>query len=556
MQELEIVLALLVSIVLLAALADRVRLAYPIAMIAGGMLFGWAPFIPLLQLDPELVLLVLLAPSLFAAAVSLDWPATRTQQRPILELAIRLVLTSTAGVAIVAVLVIDGMGWGPAIVLGAIVSPPDAVATISVVRRLNLPHNLVAILEGESLVNDATALTLYRVAVAAVVSGTFSLFGALGSFVLVAVGGTAIGVAIGWVTYLFLSRLVVNPAISVAVTLVTPVTSYLLAEEIGVSGVLAVVAAGLITARKTLQAVPSTTRVQAISVWQLVSFLTEGFAFVLIGLQVPFVFDGIEGRSAVQLTWYAVAIVGTTVLIRLVWVFVEIGRHLIDPDDDTPFWRSTAPPPSRVTLVRAMARRVFRREPLPADQLPRLQGASVIGWSGLRGIVTLAPALAIPFTTDAGEPFPHRDLIIFLAFCVIVATLVGQGGTLPWLIRRLAFAERPREERQFQVALASVLDSGLARLDEVARTGEVDPEIARHHRSILERRRSLVDQLPGDAPDAAERRQGIDHLAHEVEESERLTIRQLAAAGQISETLRRRLERALDLRQVGRERPD
>ena len=554
MHEVEVVLALLVSVVILAALADRIRIAYPIILIIGGMLLGVAPFIPLLTLDPDLVLLVLLAPSLFAAAVALDWRASQVQRRPILELAIRLVLTTTVGVAVVAMLVIGGMEWGPAFVLGAIVSPPDAVATIAVVGRLKLPRNLITILEGESLMNDATALVLYRVAVAAVVTGSFSLLNAVGQFFLVAAVGILIGLALGWLVYWFLSCVVRNPEISVAVSLLTPVAAYLIAEEAGFSGVLAVVAAGLVTAQKTLPAAPSQTRVQLLGVWQLVRFLTEGFAFVLIGLQLPFVLDGIEDQSIFQLVWYAVAIIATTVLIRVVWVFWEIGGHLIPPTGDAPLWGSTSLGDRWSNIRDGFRRLIGRRHRVRPAQRPTFRGATVIAWSGLRGLVTLATALALPYTTDDGQPFPHRDLIIYLAFCVIFATLVGQGGTLPLLIRWLRFPVNPADDRRFRAMLGQVLDAGILRFDELQSTVDPETDGAEQVRQQLERRRAALQRgndRPSDSVSAD--REAVSRLTYEIEEAERATIRQLAADGKISNSVRRQLEERLDLQQVGRE---
>ena len=555
MHELEVVLALLAAVVVLAALANRIRVAYPIVLIIGGMILGAAPFVPLLTLDPDLVLLVLLAPALFSAAVALDWRASRTQQRPILELAIRLVLTTTIGVAVVAMLVIGGMDWGPAFVLGAIVSPPDAVATISVVRGLKLPGNLITILEGESLVNDATALVLYRVAVAAVVTGSFSPLDAAGQFVLVASVGIAIGLAMGWTVYGFLRYVSQNAEISVAVSLLTPVAAYLIAEESGVSGVLAVVAAGLVTARKTLPSVTSQTRLQLLGVWGLVSFLTEGFAFVLIGLQLPFVLDGIEGQSVLQLIWYAVAIIATTVLIRVVWVFWEIGGHLIAPTGDAPLWGSTSTRDRWANLLSGFARLLGHQRAVRLEQRPTFRGATVIAWSGLRGLVTLATALALPYTTDDGQPFPQRDLIIYLAFCVILTTLVGQGGTLPSLIRRLRFPDDPVDDQRFRSVLTRVFDAGVLRLEELRTEGLAEPEVADRLMLRLERRREAV-QSPRDGRDglSADDGQSVSRLIREVEESERSALRDMAATGEISESLRRRLEQRIDLQQVGRER--
>lgn len=549
MHEFELIIALLAGVIGLAALADRISVPYPMALLVGGMVFGALPFTPNVIIDPDLVLMLLLAPAVYSSAATLDWRSFRQQTRPILSLAIRLVITTTIGIGVVAGLVVSGMDWGPAFVLGAVVSPPDAVATLSIVRRLGLPNQLITILEGESLVNDATAIVLYRLAVGAVATGSFSLVGAAGQFLWVASGGIAIGLGVGLAASWFATRVVTSSAIGVAISLLIPFLAYLLAESVGVSGVLAVVLTGLVTARETIRAISGERRIQSAELWGVVNFLTEGFAFVLIGLQLPAVLSGLGAYSTGQLVWYAIVIVAITAVLRVVWVFWEIGGDVIAPTADAVLPAAAEIGTGRASLLRGVLRLVFRRGDVPHHQRPSLRGVAVISWAGMRGIVTLTTALAIPFAMDDGSPFPERDLIIFLAFCVILFTILVQGATLPLLIRRLNFPPDDSDKESMHLALSAMYDAGNQRLDQLARQDWVTSGLQRRARTALEHARGRGEKFIETPTDD---RDDFAKLMTDIEEAQRRAARELEARGDISEQTRRQLERRLDLHQVSR----
>lgn len=556
MHELQIILALLFGIVAVTAIADRIGVAYPIALVIGGMIFGALPFTPNLSIDPDLVLLLLLAPALFSAAVSLDWMSFRAQFRPISSLAIRLVLTTTVGVAVVAVLVISGMGWGPAFVLGAIVSPPDAVATVAIIRRLGLPRQLITILEGESLINDATALTLYRTAVAAVVSGTFSIWKSLLQFVVVAVGGVAVGLVIGLIAYWLTLRVARNTSLVVALSILMPFISYLAAEEVGASGVLAVVTTGLVTARQTLAAVSSQSRFQLFEVWNLIGFMTEGFAFALIGLELPIVVKGLTEYTTWDLIGFTAAVIAATVLLRIVWMFWEIGGQIIAPTAANPTVAVPEIGQRGAAIPSGVYRYLFRRDEIADNQRPSLRGAVVISWAGLRGIVTLSTALAIPYTIDSGDAFPHRNLIIFLAFCVILFTLLVQGATLPLVIQRLNFPRRPFPSSKLRDTLQQMSRAGRRRLDELSDEDWVTDEIEQQMRAALESRQRRLDRWQSDGDQSREVMLAFNRLSREIDSAQRVAVRDLERSGEISDTMRRQVERQLDLQELSRSRTE
>ena len=549
MHEFEIIIALLAGVIGLAALADRTSVPYPMALLVGGMVFGALPFTPNVVIDPNLVLMLLLAPAVYSSAATLDWRSFRQQTRPILSLAIRLVITTTIGIAVVAGLVVSGMDWGPAFVLGAVVSPPDAVATLSIVRRVGLPNQLITILEGESLVNDATAIVLYRVAVGAVVTGSFSLLGSVGQFFWVASGGIAIGLGVGLASSWFVTRVVTNASIGVAMSLLIPFLAYLLAESVGVSGVLAVVVTGLVTARETMRVISGERRIQATELWDVVNFLTEGFAFVLIGLSLPSVLSGLGAYSTGQLVWYATMIVVATTVLRVLWVFWEIGGDVIAPTADDVLPAVTDIGTGHASLLRGILRLVVRGQDVPHHQRPSLRGVAVVSWSGLRGIVTLTTALAIPYTVNDGTPFPERNLIIFLAFCVILFTILVQGATLPLLIRRLNFPPDDSAKESMHLALSAMYDAGNQRLDQLARQDWVTAGLQRRARTALERARDKAERFI-DTP--TEDRDAFADLMTDIEEAQRRAARNLEARGDISDQTRRQIERRLDLHQVSR----
>ena len=419
LSEFEVVVGLLAVAVALAMAADWLRIPYPILLVAGGLLMSLQPWAPRYTLPPELVFLAFLPPLLYGAAFTTHWPHFRRQIRAISLLAVGLVLFTTTAVAWAAHEFV-GMGWGPAFVLGAIVSPPDAVAAMAVTRRLRVPTIVSTLLEGESLVNDATALVAYRLAVAAVVTGVFSLADASLKFVVVSVGGVAVGAAGAFLVaklHRWLDRQdLADSRTTIAITLLTPYAIYLPAEHLQVSGVLAVVSAGLIVGANKHRIFPDGLETEAKAVWETMEFILNALTFILVGFQLPAILEGLNADyPPAALASAAAVISGVVIVTRLLWVYP--GAY----------------------VPRYVDRLVTRcHDPYPPWQL-----VTVVAWTGMRGVVSLASAIALPQTTAGGQPFPQRDLILFLTFWVIFATLVLQGLTLPFVIRVLGVNRRP-----------------------------------------------------------------------------------------------------------------
>ncbi len=388
------------------------------------MLLGWIPGLPKVTLNPELVFFSL-PPLLFSAALFTSWHDFRANIRPISLLDIGLVLFTTVTVAYLAHYFMH-LPLAVGFVLDAIISPPDAIAATAIAERLKVPRRIVTILEGESLVNDATALVAYRFALAAVATGSFSLGHASGQFFIVATGGILTGWAIGWLAQQFHMR-VDDAPIEITVSLLTPFVAYLSAERLGVSGVLVVVTAGLYLGRRMPELLTFKTRLQGGPVWEMVEFLLNGVVFILIGLQLPEVLHALSSHDIPihQLVWFALFISLAVILIRMLWVFPA------------------------AYLPRFLFKSIRDRDPYPS-----WRHVTIIGWTGMRGVVSLAAALAIPLSMDGtpdGQSFPYRDLILFLTFNVILATLVVQGLSLPLLIRWLGVKDdgsMEKEERE------------------------------------------------------------------------------------------------------------
>ncbi|HEY1187848.1 MAG TPA: Na+/H+ antiporter [Gemmata sp.] len=422
----ELVLALLAVTVVLALIARKLGIAEPIFLVMGGLVLGLQPWTPGFSLDPQIVFLLFLPPLLYAAAFRTPWPAFRSQLRAITLLAVGLVLFTTFTVAAVAHYLL-GLPWPSAFVLGAIVSPPDAVAAVAITQRLRVPPLIVTILEGESLVNDATALVALRFALAAVVTGAFSLADAGVQFVVVGAGGVAVGLAGGWLVvrlHGWLDRLgLADPKLVITITLLTPFAVYLTAEHLHLSGVLAAVSAGLWVGNRCEEVFTDELYEEARAVWEWIEFLLNGLVFILVGFALRQVMDQFhDPRAPAELLVGAAGVSAAAIGARLVWMFP--GAYL-------PRW-------------------IDNRFGCPAPY-PSWQNVMVVGWTGMRGAVSLAAALALPLTTASGKPFPGRDLIQLLTFAVIFATLVGQGLTLPLLIRGLGVSApdpEPEPERK------------------------------------------------------------------------------------------------------------
>src|SRR6266436_2316415 len=401
----EFILTCLVAVGLLALAARKIRIPYPILLTVGGLVLALVPGVPTIHLDPQLVFDLFLPPLLYPAAVYTTWRDFRANLRPILFLAIGLVLATMTATAYLFHW-LAGLPLAVGFVFGAIISPPDAVAALSVTQHMRVPRKIVVILEGESLANDATSFISFRFAVAAVMTGHFSLAEASTRFLFVAAGGICVGLATGWLATQVQRRLD-DPPVQTMFSLLTPYVAYFSGEMLHVSGILAVVIAGIYYGWRAPRILSGRMRLQALPVWEMVTFILNGVLFMLIGLQLPQVVHALAPGTATRVAGLAIVFVSVIVLVRFVWVFgATYLPRLLSPS--------------------------FRCK----NRAPWQQTA-LIAWTGMRGADSLAGALAIPFVLYNGEPFPGRDLILLLTFCVIFATLVLQGLTLTPLVRWL-----------------------------------------------------------------------------------------------------------------------
>ena len=519
----ETVLALLVGVAFLAMVARRLAVPTPALLVTGGLLVALLPGLPAVQFDPQLVFLVFIPPLLYRASLLASYRDVRANLRPIVLLGVGHVLFATAAVAWVAHRAVPVLPWASAFALGAVVAPPDVAAATAFLRRLPVPRRLVTILEGESMVNDAAAIVAYRMAVAAAVTGTFSLAAASLRFLVVGVGGIVVGLAVGWLLAA-VRRRIHDPEVENTISLLTGYAAYLPAEHLGVSGVLAVVATGLYLGRVGPRFVAADTRVQTVGMWDVVVFLLEGLIFILTGLALRPILGSLTGAIARELARGAVLVSLTVIVARFVWVFPA------------------------TYLPRFLSARVRRRDPYPRWQLP-----VVVSWAGLRGGDSLVLAAALPIVTAGGAPFPGRDLIITITFAVILVTLVGQGFTLAPLLRRLGVRETGEEERREEVAARlQASEAALARLQELTAARWMHPETLAHTRDRYRHRtRRLRDQANGVAAGGEETISAADRrLARELLTVERRELLRLRDEGAISDGVMRRVQREIDLEEL------
>ncbi|WP_324673518.1 Na+/H+ antiporter [Hymenobacter sp. GOD-10R] len=524
MHNIELIIGLLAVVTILAEVADRVKLPYPVLLVIVGMVLGLIPGLPRVTVAPDLVFLLFLPPLLYEAAWSTSWPDFKAYRRPIGFLALGCVLFTTGLVAVVAHAFIPDFSWPAAFVLGAIISPPDAVAATSATKGLGLPRRVVTILEGESLVNDATGLIAYRYALAAVLTGHFVLWQAGLQLIWVAAAGTGIGLLVGWGIF-HVHRLTRNPIVVTTLTFLTPYLAYLAAEEIHVSGVLAVVAAGLFLARRSATIFTHEARLQTYTVWKTTVLLLNGLVFILIGLALPNILAGIQQEvSWQQALSYGIVVTLTVIVGRLLWVY-----------------------PSTY-LPRVLSRGIREREPKPILPL-----VTVIAWTGMRGVVSLAIALSLPLTLSPGVPFPHRNLILFITFVVIFCTIVGQGLSLAPLIRWLGIAPDDsveHEEVELRLYLAGQTVTYLgspagqehAPPDVLARMkSRYDIRLERLHNRALGVRASRLEEKPITQ---------FQQLQEAVIQFERSVLEKLRHEEKTSEELLRKIENELDLEET------
>jgi CPA1 family monovalent cation:H+ antiporter len=523
LQDLEVLILMLFVIAAAAVAANRLKIPPAILLVITGVVLAVLPGLPAIDLAPDLVLLLVLPPIIYSSAVAMSWCDFRFNLRPISLLAVGCVLFTTTAVAAATHWML-GFSWQVGFLLGAIVSPPDAVAPLAIARRLEVPRRLIVILEGEGLANDATALVLYRFAVAAVSLGSFSFSHAIGTFACIVVGEVLWGVGVGWVM-LRLRRWVRDPRIEIILSVLTPFVAYWPPQYLGGSGVLATVCTGLYISWNGLRLISAATRLQGIFFWDFLIYVIEGMIFLLTGLQARTLIAHIAGYSWKELVVSAAVTSLVVIATRFIWMY---------PATYIPRW---------IPSVR-------RKDPAPPWQWP-----FALAFTGVRGLVSLAAALAIPLTIENGEPFPHRDLVLFLTFTVILVTLIGQGLALPAVIRALGLAnqgrrERHRERDQEFEARRIAIEATLARLDKVAAERHIPEDVLKGLRSHLKGRlRQVLDRSDGDAAHRA-RSQLIDDVELLLLAVERDTVNDIYQGGKLEAEARRHIEQELDLREA------
>jgi CPA1 family monovalent cation:H+ antiporter len=516
-------LLVLTALTASATLARKLEVAPAIVFLVAGIVLAFLPGFPRVEMQPEGVLLLVLPPLIYSAGVSMSWREFKANLRPIGLLAIGCVIFTTVLVAAAAHWVL-GMPWTVGFVLGAIVSPPDVVAPLAIAKRLKLPHRILVILEGEGLANDATALILYRFAVLAVSTGTFSLPAAAMTFVAIMIGEIVFGVAVGWLS-LRLRRWAHDPRIEILLSLLTPYLSFWVPEHFGGSGVIATVVAGLYVSWNGPLLISSATRLQGIFFWDVVIWLIEGVLFLMIGFELRIL---LEKARVVPTSQILIAIAITSAIViaaRFLWVFP--GTY----------------------LPRLVSRRVARRDPKP----PWRQVA-VIGFTGIRGVVSLAVALALPLTLPNGQEFPYRDLILFVSFGVIFVTLVGIGLTLPFVVTRLGLSHRGQiealEEREAEIAARrQIIQSARGSLDKIIKERNLPESLARFLEARHETRMRALPDPPREDDKYTPATKGAS-LVREIINIERSLLHKLLRDGKITDETRRRIERDLDLEEA------
>jgi CPA1 family monovalent cation:H+ antiporter len=514
-----LIVGLLVGVAGLSALARMIGLPYPIVLVIGGVAFGFIPGLPKFELDPDVVLLVFLPPLVYGAAFFADFRSIRGNLRAITLSSVGLVLVTMVAVAVVAHALVPGLPWAAAFALGAVVSPTDPLAGATIMRNLGVPARLVSAIENEGLFNDATALVAYRVAVAAAIGGSFSLAEAGLRFIGGAVGGIAIGLAVGWLMVQIRKR-TEDAQISITISLLSGYAAFVPADALDLSGVLAAVTCGIFVGIRGPRIIPPRVRLQSTYVWEVLDFLLNASLFVVIGLQLRTIVDELNGFSFSDLATYALAVSGAVVVARLVWFYTM--PYLIRALDRRPQQRS---------------RRVGAR--------PRF----VLAWAGMRGAVSLAAALAIPFSTDAGAPFPQRNLIIFLTFAVIFATLVVQGLTLPAVIRMLRITGDGQEDEEEIRARLVAAKAALAQIDALANEEWTREDTLERMRAMYQYRKRRFAARAGRIEDDGyeDRSLAYQRTLQSVLGAQRNALVQMRSDGEVSNEIMGRIVRELDL---------
>jgi Na+/H+ antiporter len=512
-------LLLLVFVAAFAGLARRLKVPYPILLVVAGLLLSFLPGMPRIGLDPNLVFLVFLPPLLYSAAWTLSWREFQRNFVNIAMLAVGLVLFTVVGLAMAAGSLLPGFDWRSAVLLGAVVAATDAIAATAIARRVGLPQQIVDILEAESLVNDGTGLLALQFGLLMLVTGrTPSIIEGVGRLFFLTAGGVLVGLAIGAVVAWFERRVDDGP-IEIVISILVPYATYLMGDRAHVSGVIAVIACSMYMSRKSPEYMSPRVRLQTTAVWDALTFVLNGIVFVLIGLQLPYVIGQIGGMSRVVLLEYGVGFSLVTIAVRMAWVYGE-------------------------TYIAYLVRRWILKARVEEPEPRRL---FVIGWGGMRGVLSLAAAVSLPYTLPDGRTFPQRSMIIYLAFCLIVATLVLQGLTMPWLIRRLGLSEAEHINTEEQEARRVLLREALVHLD---RKRSKDRDQSAMLGELIATYQRRLDAIPTEPE---ERVQGLtDHARRsdailKVLQVEREALIRLRDEKQIDDEVLRTLQRELDL---------
>ena len=523
MENIALIIFLLFGVAFLGVLSNRFKFPFPIALVLSGLVIRLIPGLPAIALNPEIVFIIFLPPLLYAAAWQTSWHEFKTYWRAISLAAIGLVLLTTCVVAAVAHAIIPDISWPLSFLLGAIISPPDAIAATSVTRGLGLDPRLTSILEGESLVNDASGLIAYKYALTAILTGNFILWEAGLNFIWVVIAGIAIGLIIGFLMYLVHKNFIFDPIIEVTLTILTPFASYLIAEHFNVSGVLAVVCTGLYLSFRSGEIFTNESRIMAYSVWNVITFILNGLIFILIGLQLRNVIAGIQDYSRTELIWYGLVVSAVVIVVRFIWII-----------------------PS--ALSPAMMKRVNKKIPFNKRNLV------VFGWAGMRGVVSMAAALALPMTLKNGAAFPHRNLIIYITFCVILVTLVFLGFTLPWVIRKLKIDPYSIAAEEYEVR-TKVVSNTITHIEE--NLSLLNDELLNNIKTKYEikfnrlQKTDLPEGYFGDKnPTVANIFNEYSKLQIDLIAVERKSLNQLHRTGEANEEIIRKIERELDLEET------
>ncbi|WP_420150413.1 Na+/H+ antiporter [Spirosoma sp.] len=528
-QTLLLCLSLLLAVSILVMIGQRLRIPTPIFLVLSGLGISLIPGIPRIEIDPELIFLIFLPPLLYEAAWFMSWKEFWRWRRIIMVLAFGLVVLTALAVAYVSSALIPGFTLALGFLLGGIVSPPDAVAATSVLKNVNISKSTVSILEGESLVNDASSLIVFRFALAAVASGTFVFQTAAVDFFLVTILGVVVGLAVAGIFYAIHRWLPTSTSIGVLLTFIAPYTMYLVAEEFEVSGVMAVVSGGLFLSNQSHRILNHSERIQSVSMWSTVVFALNGLVFILIGLELPVIINGLGDYSKIEAIEYGLMVTSVLIVSRILFSFVSVA-----------FTRFIG------QYITVAVRNVSYRAPL------------ILGWSGMRGVVSLASALSVPLTLQNGEPFPHRNLILFITFVVILVTLVAQGLTLPMIIRWVNYVDPiprlPEDEQQTRIRL-KLAKAALTHLQENYANDLNDNELVRNMKNQMEndlhQTKRHLNALESDSEDIAR----YNQIRAEIITVKRDELQRLSSKQEFDDDVLRSEEARMDLEEEKNNHP-